>query len=107
MLSCWARMNLKLRATKHKFHSRWAIHFAVVDLDKTDHYPENFVCGLPALRESLLKKTAEYPFLQFFGRTSSEIARALLGDALTEEGDLEVIAEIRRRLKLLETKTRG
>jgi len=100
-------MHLKLRATKHKFHSRSGIHFAVVDLDKSDHYPENFVCGLPSLKESLLKKTAEYPFLRFFGKTSSEVAKALLTDALTEEDDLEVTAEIERRLKLLETKTRS
>jgi hypothetical protein len=100
-------MHLKLRATKHKFHSRWRIRFAVVDLDKSDQYPENFFCGLPSLKESLLKKTAEYPFLQFFGKRSSEVAKALLTDALTEEDDLEVTAEIERRLKLLETKTRG
>jgi hypothetical protein len=100
-------MDLRLRATKHKFHSRWRIRFAVVDLDKSDHYPENFVCGLPSLKGSMLKKTAEYPFLQFFGNRSSEVAKALLTDALTEEGDLEVTAELERRLKLLETKPRG
>jgi hypothetical protein len=100
-------MDLKLRATKHKFHSRWIIRFAVVDLDKSDHYPQNFVCGLPALNVALLNKTAEYPFLQFFGKRSSELAKALLTDALAEEGDLEVTAEVERRLKLLETKTRG
>jgi hypothetical protein len=82
-------MHLKLRATKHKFHSKWEIHFAVVDLDKSGHYPENFVCGLPSLKESLLKKTAAYPFLQFFGKTSSEVAKALLTDALTEQDDLD------------------
>ena len=98
-------MHLKLRATKHKFHSRWRIRFAVVDLDKSDHYPENFVFGLPALNRALLNKTAKYPFLQFFGKGSSEVAKALLTDALTGEGDLEVTAEIERRLKLLETKT--
>jgi hypothetical protein len=100
-------MRLKLRPCKPKSPSRRRIHFAVIDLDKSNHYPENFICGLPALKESLLKRTAEYPFLQLFGKTSSEVARSLLADALTEEGDLEVVAEIERRLKLLETKTRG
>ena len=104
---CWLGMHLKLRACKHEFFSRWSIRFAVVDLDKSDHYPQNFVCGLPSLKGSLLNKTAEYPFLQFFGKRSSEVARALLTDALTGEGDLEVKVEIERRLKLLEIKTRG
>jgi hypothetical protein len=45
--------------------------------------------------------------LQFFGQRSSEVARALLIEALNEETDLEVIVEIERRLKLLEAKTRG
>jgi len=100
-------MHLKLRPCKPKSSSRRRIHFAVIDLDKSDHYPENFVCGLPALKEGLLKRTAEYPFLQFFGKRSSDVAEKLLTDALKEETDSEVKTEIERRLKLLEIKTRG
>jgi len=100
-------MHLKLRPCKPKSPSRRRIHFAVIDLDKSDHYPENFVCGLPALKDSLLRRTAEYPFLQFFGNRSSDLARQLLTDALREETDSEVKTEIERRLKLLEIKTRG
>ena len=103
----WVGMHLKLRTSKTKFPYGWKIRFAVVDIDKSDHYPQNFICGLPALNVALLHKTAEYPFLQFFGQRSSEVARALLKEALNEETDLEVIVEIERRLKLLEAKTRG
>ena len=95
-------MHLELRACKREFPSRWRIRFAVVDLDKSDNYPQNFVCGLPALTETMLKRTAEYLFLQFFGKRSSEVAKALLTDALRDETDLEVKVEIERRLKLLE-----
>ena len=100
-------MQLKLRASKSKFPYGWKIRFAVIDLDRSNHYPQNFVCGLPALNVALLNRTAEYPFLQFFGKRSSEVAKALLTDAFSEETDLEVKGEIKRRLKLLETKTRG
>ena len=100
-------MHLKLRTSKTKFPYGWKIRFAVVDLDKSSQYPQNFICGLPALNVALLHKTAEYPFLQFFGKRSSEVAKALLANALMEETDLTVKIEIERRLKLLATKTRG
>ena len=74
--------------------------FAVVDLEKSDSYPLNFVCMLPAHMND--KGKSKSIFLQVFGDRSLEQARALLTGALKAEEDADVKAEIEKRLKLLE-----
>jgi len=74
--------------------------FAVVDLDKSDSYPSNFVCMLPTQISG--KTKPQSAFLQVFGDRSIEQARALLAEALETEEDSEVKAEIEKRLKMLE-----
>ena len=76
--------------------------FAVVDLDKGKNYPLNFVCVLPTKIDADGKPQSV--FLQIFGDKSMEQARALLTGALESEDDIEIKAEIERRLKLLEAK---
>ena len=74
--------------------------FAVVDLDKSKGYPSNFVCMLPV--HMSVKGKSKSVFLQVFGDKSLMQARALLTGALKTEEDVEVKAEIEKRLKMLE-----
>ncbi len=77
--------------------------FAVVDLDRSESYPQNFVCLLP-LRIDPREKTGT-AFQKIFGEKSVEQAKALLTQALEVEDDSEIRAEIERRLNLLKPKT--
>jgi hypothetical protein len=79
--------------------------FAVIDLDKADAYPLNFVCMLPTHLNSEGK--TESTFGRTFGDKSYLIAQELLRDALRIEQDAEVKGEIKRRLKLLEPRPEG
>ena len=72
--------------------------FAVVDSDKSQTYPSNFVCMLP------MKIGEGSVFVKVFGDKSLEQAQLLLKESLKREADGEVKAEIERRLKLLEPK---
>ena len=76
--------------------------FAVIDLDKAETYPLNFVCMLP-MQLSPDRKT-ENAFLKVFGDKRVEVAKKLLLEALGRESDSEVKGEIERRLTLLEPK---
>ena len=71
---------------------------AVVDFDKADHYPLNFVCILPKDIES------SHKFLEIYGEESKAIATKLLTKALVKQEDLLVRAEIENRLKDLKPK---
>jgi hypothetical protein len=75
---------------------------AVVDLDKAEAYPLNFVCMLPVSVK--VKGKGESAFVKVFGGQSAALAQQLLLEALDQETDAGVIAEIERRLKLLEAK---
>ena len=78
-------------------HNGWGhIRFAVVNLDKSEDYPKNFVSMLP------LKITANTAFTKFFGNESLEIARKLLTKSLKKEHRAKIKAEIERRLNRLE-----
>jgi hypothetical protein len=74
--------------------------FAVVDSDKSNSYPSNFVCMLPMQISD--KARLESIFMRVFGDKSTEQARALLTGALETEKDSEVRVEIERRLMMLE-----
>jgi hypothetical protein len=74
--------------------------FAVVDLDRSNSYPSNFVCMLPMNMSD--KGKSKSIFLQIFGDNSLEQARALLTGALKREEEPEVRIEIEKRLKMLE-----
>ena len=74
--------------------------FAVVDLEKSDYYPVNFVCMLPTRFGS--DGNGSSVFVKVFGDKSLEQARALLTKALKTEEEPEVKAEIEKRLKMLE-----
>ena len=106
-LSCVIIMKLKLTVSK-KYMSRASgsteeIVFAVVDLDKAEEYPANFVCILPKKLGSELKPSNK--FLEIYGKESFQIAIKLLTNALVSENEAEVKTEIEKRLKALEPKS--
>ena len=76
------------------------LRFAVVDLNKSKSYPENFVSMLP-MRIGPEGKIATV-FTKFFGNESLETARELLNKSLKKKHSPQVTAEIERRLNLLE-----
>ncbi len=98
-------MNFELRIFKRDYesnHSAWThLRFAVVDLDKSDYYPANFVSMLPMKIDSDGKMPSA--FTKFFGKRSLATARGLLTEAMKTEADAEIKAEIARRLNLLES----
>ena len=97
-------MNFELRIFRRDYtnsHSAWNhLRFAVVDLNKSKSYPENFVSMLPMRIDSGGKMPSV--FTKFFGNKSLETAQRLLIKALKKEDDSEIKAEIERRLNLLE-----
>ena len=78
------------------------IRFAVVDLDRSNEYPVNFVCILP----KQIKENGGYhtKFESKFGDESLDLAKRLLKHSLRAENDWEVKQEIIERLKLLKQK---
>jgi len=93
---------LKIFEGEHyRGHNVWNhLRFAVVDLNKSKSYPENFVSVLPMRIDSDGKLPST--FTKFFGNKSLETAQRLLIKALKKEDDSEIKAEIERRLNLLE-----
>ena len=97
-------MTLELRIFEREYsrgHHAWNhLRFAVVDLNKSKSYPENFVSMLPMRIDSDGKLPSV--FTKFFGNKSLKIARGLLTESLRKEHGSEIKAEIARRLKLLD-----
>ena len=96
-------MNFELKIFRRDYTNSLSVwnhlRFAVVDLNKSKSYPENFVSMLPMRIDSDGKLPSA--FTRFFGNKSLETARKLLTEALKTEGDSEIKAEIARRLNLL------
>lgn len=97
-------MDLELHVTKQyglKYKSKGRyIKFAVVDLDKNLNYPKNFLCLLPTRINPKLQNKSK--FFDLFGSQSLQIAQILLEKTLENENDVEIVNEIRRRLKKIE-----
>ena len=77
--------------------------FAVIDFSRSKSYPANFICILPVKVDQGNGKSLNV-FREMFGDRSLDLAKELLNDALKIEKDAEVIAEIERRLKLIDPK---
>jgi len=82
------------------YHAWDHLRFAVVDLNRSKSYPENFVSMLPMRIGSDGKIPSV--FTKFFGNKSLKTARGLLTESLKKEHGSEIKAEITRRLSLLE-----
>ncbi len=102
-------MNCKLKVFKQEVEDRnsgRAYRFAVLDYNKSNSYPANFVCMLPIkISQSQQKEKSTGVFGQLFGDKSLDLALGLLNDALKTEHDVKVKAEIERRIKLLDPKS--
>ncbi len=96
-------MDYKLQVFKHEAREGWTYRLAVVNKSKS--YPANFVCMLPI---KLIKSKVDTGyggiFGGFFGDKSLDVALQLLNDALKTEHEPEIVAEIEKRLKLIDPK---
>jgi hypothetical protein len=75
--------------------------FVLVDLNKADSYPLNYVCLLPKNLETTNRESNK--FYEIYGKESNQIA-TLLTKALRSETDSDVRDDIRKRLKALQPK---
>ena len=75
--------------------------FAVVDLDKSKKYPQNFVSLLPKNIKAAAKPANV--FEKLFGNESLKIAKHLLEKALRKRPNPKTVQAIRERLKLLDS----
>ena len=97
-------MNLQLLITKKEYASynnrtRTKHLFAVIDLDESKQYPQNFVSVLPLHIKAIVKPSNVFEGL--FGNKSLEIANRLLHRALESRPDSETAKAIRERIELL------
>ena len=94
-------MKLKLKITKKetKDHTKIQYRIAIIDLDRSKQYPQNFVCMLP--KNIKLKTKPSNIFEGLFGKDSIELAKKLLEKTLRSRPDAETAKAIRERLKLL------
>jgi len=104
---CWVKILIyRLKIEQKRFleerSGRRLFSFAVVDMDRSESYPQNFVCMLPM---NLGTEKDGTGFKKVFGDKSVEQAKKLLSAALKSEADSDIKAEIQRRIKLLEPKT--
>ena len=97
------QLQISERGGRKDYFSDRRFSFAVVDLDKAEVYPLNFVCMLPMNLSAGCE--TESAFLKVYGDKRVEVAKKLLFEALEQEQDSKVKGEIERRLKLLEPKT--
>lgn len=98
-------MNLKLLITKketthYNTKTKTKHLFAVIDLDKSKQYPQNFVSVLPKNIKAVVKPANIFEGL--FGNQSLEMANQLLKKALRTRPDSETKKAIRERQKLLD-----
>ena len=77
------------------------ISFVVVDLNKGQQYPQNFVCVFPKnlFRRNQRSNLKRSKFVKAFGEGAHEVARKLLQEALKRETNKEVRLYIESSLK--------
>ncbi|MGD6932701.1 MAG: hypothetical protein ACQCN5_00655 [Candidatus Bathyarchaeia archaeon] len=79
------------------------IQLVVIDLDKSSHYPLNFVCVLPRYFRLLEKRSSK--FAKTFGAKSLNVAKQLLVEADETEDDPQIKKVIGKRIKALDGKS--
>ncbi len=91
-------MKLKLYAIKKGNQQiEKDIQLVVVDLDKSNNYPLNFVCVLPRYFRLLEKRSSQ--FAKIFGTKSMCLAKKLLVEADKKEDDPQIKKVINKRIK--------
>jgi hypothetical protein len=92
------KIKLKAFAEDSKELGRY-YRFAVIDTEKSQEYPSNFVCLLPSIINN--DEKTQNVFSKIFGDKSQEHAELLLTKALKNESESFVKDEIKRRLALI------
>ena len=101
MIAVKLELSISTKIVSTIYGDRQEFVFSVLDLDRSESYPQNFVCILPKRLES--KSSAVNPkFRKIYGAESNQLAIKLLNAELSNGGSSEVKDEIRRRLKALE-----
>jgi hypothetical protein len=99
-------VKLELSASKkwvnRSLHITEEVIFAVIDLDKAETYPRNFVCLLP--KTIRVDPESSSKFVEIYGETSKQVAVKLLTNALRRERDPKIKGEIEKRLKAYQPK---
>jgi hypothetical protein len=77
------------------------ISFVVVDLNRGDEYPQNFLCVFPRnlFRKNQRSNLKRSKFAKIFGEETHEVARKLLQEALKKETDKEARRHVESSLK--------
>jgi|SRR5665647_790490 len=92
---------LKKQNGRSEHSMKTEVQVVVVDLEKSRHYPLNFVCILPQTAISLGKPSSI--FGKVFGPSSLQVAKDLLHKALKREKDNDIKKELQTRLRVLKT----
>jgi len=104
-LFCGIFMKLELHVSRKNgvrhFERSESLIFAIIDLDRSRSYPENFVCVLPHLHPTGKSTSA---FYRLFGDQNLPLAKKLLTRALKTEDNFEVKTELQRRIDTLNPK---
>ena len=95
----------KREITHHKTITKTKYLFAVIDLDKSKQYPQNFVCMLP--KTIYPKGKVQSKFLEKYGTQSKELCIKLLTEALKTTDDQDIKKELLARLKILNPKPKN
>jgi hypothetical protein len=95
-------LNLKLYAIKKGNQNLDnSVKLVVVDLDKSKHYPLNFVCILPRYLRLLERRSSN--FAKIFGGKSLNVAKNLLVEAKQDEEDPQIQKVISKRIKEIDS----
>ncbi len=98
-------MKLELHVSRKNsirhFERSESLIFAIIDLDKSRSYPENFVCVLPHLHPTGKSDSA---FYRIFGDQNLPLAKKLLNHALKTEDSPEIKTELQKRIDILDPK---
>jgi hypothetical protein len=91
----------KRESGRSEYSMKTEVQVVVVDLDKSNKYPQNFVCILP--QTAISRGKTSNIFSKVFGQNSFEVAKKLLHRALKREQDDDIRKELQTRLKKLKT----
>ena len=98
------KLKLKITPKETKDYIQPKHRFVVIDLDKSKHYPQNFICILPKNIQE--KNKPANIFERLFQSESKKVATELLEKALRSRPDHKIAASIRERLKTLTPKSK-
>ena len=88
---------LKKQNGRTEITMKTEVQIVVIDLDRSKEYPRNFICVFPQTILNSGKYSNIYG--KIFGESSLKIAKKLLQVALKKEKNVEIRAELTKRLE--------